>query len=46
MNHRELPRVWQAQSLQTIATAILTRDIVQLRRNGYRQNLRDTAQCL
>jgi hypothetical protein len=29
-----------------IATAILTRDIVQLRRNGYRQNLRDIAQCL
>jgi hypothetical protein len=29
-----------------IATAILTRDIVQLRRNGYRRNLRDTAQSL
>jgi hypothetical protein len=28
------------------ATAILTRDIVQLRRNSYRRNLRDTAQCL
>ena len=29
-----------------IATVILTQDIAQLCRNGYRRNLRDTAQCL